>query len=567
MESKKEFCESMNIKQELNKGQAEAYECAMKGDNLFITGGPGTGKSFLTKALIKEFKNMCKSVLVMAPTGIAAVNIGGTTIHRALGLKRGELINEDKKGIRGKKCPLLDNADVILIDEISMVRIDLFEFVVRCIQSSERRLRKTIQLIVVGDFFQLPPVMQPEAKALLERHYDVPIGRGYCFTSKEWSMCGFKTVILSESVRQKDEAFITALNKLRLGDKSCMTYLNHRPRIDEKYPYLVSTNEQAEIINKRKVEELGRKFKQEPRIFLLESEGMVKASDLVVPHEIALYPGTRIMMVVNDVADRYQNGTCGTVAKIYKNGFVDVHLDNGSRSVCIKPYTWKVMQSVVAEDGTIKQEECGSYTQLPLKLAYAITIHKSQGQTYDAVNIDPECWEVAQLYVALSRVKTPDGVHLMRPVQRSSIIVDQSVVDFYKILVTLSTKEEEIIEQEVLKSNENKAIEKNLIKDTTTDKVYLDKKKKQKRVGRPSPFMEGTKRIRVGADTADYIQEICKKQAVEGGKIRLLPEELDICISDVLDDNVDYSSITFMAVPLELEGIFRREIKKFKNNK
>ncbi|MGN0315682.1 MAG: ATP-dependent RecD-like DNA helicase [Fusicatenibacter sp.] len=560
--SKEILKELHEIKQSFTEDQKKAYSHAMMGENLFISGGPGTGKSFLTRALIKGMECVGKSILIMAPTGIAAINVHGTTIHRALGIGRGEIIKENSLSIRAKKCPLLDQADVVIIDEISMVRRDLFEFVAKCIHASEKRTGKRLQLILVGDFFQLPPVMLPESKELLERYYGAPVGRGYCFTSKEWSTFCFTTVVLTETVRQKDSEFIAALNKLRVGDMSCLAYLNTLPEEDARFPYLVSMNEQAEKINNEKVKELGKRYTCGPHVFEMESEGTVKPSDLIVPEKISLYPGARVMMVINDPAGKYQNGSCGTVAAIYKGGYIEVNFDNGRKKVRIEPYTWKVTRSVVTEGGSITQEECGSYTQIPLKLAYAITIHKSQGQTYDAVNIDPNCWEAAQLYVALSRVRTPTGVHLMKRIRPSAVIVDQSVVRFYKGLGSTDDCHQEEMEP-VMALEETKEPEGNSSDGKIDNRPVMDKEEKKPRVGRPSPFTEGTKRIRVGADSADYIQEICKKQAVEGGKIRLLPDELDICISDAIEGGIDFSTITFMAVPLELEGKFRREIKNY----
>lgn len=556
--------ELQEIKDSFTSDQKKAYAIAMMGDSMFITGGPGTGKSFLTKALIKGFESLKKSVLVMAPTGIAAVNIGGTTIHRALGLKRGEVIKEENLSIRAKKCPLLDSADVVFIDEISMVRMDLFEHVAKCIRSSEKRTGKKLQLIVVGDFFQLPPVMTPESKELLERYYKGMVGRGYCFATKEWDSFGFQTVVLKESVRQKDTEFIAALNKLRVGDTSCLKYFNQLSEVDDRFPYLVSTNEQAELLNKIKLTEIGQKYNRGPHVFKMECEGSVKASDMIVSEEIGLYPGVRVMMVVNDVKGKYQNGTCGTVSKIYTNGYIDVDLDNGKKNIRIEPYTWKIIINVIDADGAIRQEEEGRYTQLPIKLAYAITIHKSQGQTYDAVNIDPDCWEAAQLYVALSRVRFPFGIHLMKKISTSAVIVDGSVKRFYQ-MIEGGPAEERLQEENVFDIVEEQKESKTEEKDS---KSCAKKNQETKnRVGRPSPFTEGTKRIRVGADMADYIQDICKKQAVEGGIIRLLPEELDICLSDAIDNTIDFSKVTFMAVPLELEGFVRREIKNYEKRR
>lgn len=554
----------------LTKEQDRVYGMAMEGRNLFITGGPGTGKSFLTKKVIAGFEENEKSVLVMAPTGIAAINVGGTTIHRGLGLTRGEII-KDGKVIRGKKCPLLDKTDVVVIDEISMARMDLFEYIIKCIRSSEKRTGNRIQLIVIGDFFQLPPVMIPESKELLERYYGAPVGRGYCFQSKEWDVFGFDSVILKEVIRQSDKQFINALNQLRYGEKSCLKYLNTLPEEDFRFPYLVPTNKVADGINQRKLEELAVKFCNRGFECEMRTEGNVSDSDLVVPRQIVLYPGTRVMMVVNDPAGRFQNGSCGVTEEFHRIGSesveVVVRLDNGKR-VWIQPYTWKVTRPEIGDDGTITQEECGSYTQLPMKFAYAITIHKSQGQTYDAININPDCWEAAQLYVSLSRVRSPQGVHLTKRISTSSVIVDSSVVEFYQKLESQEVGfdvTERVKDIDATWDDGN--LEQEDIKETEPEIVLIEEETKPKKIGRPTPFAKGTKRIRVGVDEADYIQEICKKRAVSGGQIRLLPDEVDICISDLLDADTDFSQVTIMAIPIELEGLIRREIKNYEKRR
>ena len=208
-------------KPSLSKDQYNAYNQLISGKNIFLTGDAGTGKSFVLKLFISEMEKQNKKVIVCAPTGIAAINIQGVTIHRCF------QVSPEPQVIKHiQKVPqVVQESDIIIIDEISMCRVDLFDFVVRTITKAEEKSLSRKQIVVVGDFFQLPPVTTDNDREVLEKIYE-HYHKGYAFESTNWKDLDFQTVELKEVIRQKDPEFVHELNKARIGDYSCVSYFN-----------------------------------------------------------------------------------------------------------------------------------------------------------------------------------------------------------------------------------------------------------------------------------------------------------------------------------------------------
>ena len=405
--------------------QQKAFDSAMAGHNLFITGEAGSGKSWLIQRIIEALQNEGKRVLPEAPTGIAAIELdGGTTMHRTHAIPI-DIVETLSK--RASPTQVLRVADVIIIDEISMARIDVFEYAMKTIEATGRN----IQVIVVGDFCQLPPVSRPEDREMYEMLKGVRMGKGYCFESEYWAKMKFETHYLKEAQRQKDTQFLQALNRARYGDTTCLGYFNQfagkKPEPDMEYVYLVGQNRKADEKNEQELAKLPtRQYDIPTNIF-----GKVNRGDMRVADVLSLKKGARVMILINDKEDMYSNGTIGTVEHINIGaGYVTVRLPDG-HTVDIEPYTWSINKYKV-EDGEMVKEVIGSYTQFPLRLAWAITIHKSQGQTFDSAIIDPACWEEGQLYVALSRVRDSEGLILTKPIQAQCLKADATVQNFYR---------------------------------------------------------------------------------------------------------------------------------------
>lgn len=402
----------------LTPEQQKVLERAKEGENLFITGGAGTGKTVLTKAIIRELSKT-QSVMVLASTGVAASQIGGATIHS--GLRLGVSIRDPKGKVRInlKKDPIAF-ADVLVIDEISMCRIDIFDQIVNILSYVSERKGREIQLIVVGDFNQLPPVVRNEDReALLAYYTEAQIdGGAYAFASQAWAMCDFRVISLTETLRQENVAFAEALRQVSRGDRSGLRYIiaNKSPTPLPGAIEVCSMNRQVEAINKKHVERCEAITVSEA---VVEEKGdePVIAGDYPFPYNInyhlALGVGLKIMVLKNLYNGKGKpvcvNGDTGVITKIDTDReSLKVKLDKNGKTIDLEKETIPIMGYKVEEkDGkkTAVPYEKGTYTQYPAALGYAVTIHKAQGKTFSEANMHlKNIFSYGQLYVALSRV-------------------------------------------------------------------------------------------------------------------------------------------------------------------
>lgn len=409
------------------------------GVNVFLTGRAGTGK---TTFLHELRQSTAKSMIVLAPTGIAAINAGGMTIHSFFQLSfspfvpgKGQAGTKKKYDRFGKeKTRLVRAIDLLVIDEISMVRADLLD----AVDASLRRQRDPsqpfggVQLLLIGDLAQLAPVVKPDEWALLSGYYDTP----YFFSSLALKQAGYRMVELTHVYRQRDEHFLDLLNRVRANtaDAAVLGQLNQRyipgfnPEDKQGYVRLTTHNERARAINRERLAALPG-----PEV-IYEAIISGEFPDASYPGEptLSLKPGARVMFLRNDTVAGYFNGMLGTVISAEKQ-FVRVSPDNAPDEVIdVQPVTWENTRYAIDPDsGDIVENVAGSFTQFPLRTAWAITIHKSQGLTFDKAVIDvSQSFAPGQTYVALSRCRTLEGLVLERPLTHSSIIGDVGVASF-----------------------------------------------------------------------------------------------------------------------------------------
>lgn len=411
-------------------------------ENLFITGEAGTGKSTLLEHIVSEFG---KDMVVLAPTGIAAINVKGATIHSFFKLKPGyELDEASNMKITKSMTDRYKTVKTILIDEISMVRADLLD----AVDVFLKRVRKSreyfggVRMVFFGDLYQLPPVVTREEDESFHRTYKSPwFFSAKVFEKPDLFTKGFemKKLWLTHIYRQSDPNFIWVLNAIRnkQAGQPELDYLGQfvvggrsLPR-DDKRIYLVATNEQAARINVARLAELKTK--------LVESFGQKDGSvGATTPNEMLLRfkEGAQVMFLNNDQERRWVNGSIGTITG-YNTDFGDdntevlVKLREG-KEVSVGLHTWPIARYRF-RSGKFEREEIGAFTQLPFKLAWAITIHKSQGKTFEKVLIDLGSGSFAhgQCYVALSRCTGPGGLMLSRPIRHSDMIMDRRIEDFH----------------------------------------------------------------------------------------------------------------------------------------
>lgn len=410
-------------KTEWDKARKDLFE---NNRNIFLTGPAGVGKTFLLKEYMEEEKQKGKNILVCAPTGTAAVNIYGETVHSLFGIPvpcYGITISKTP----ASKIKILAMADIIIVDEISMARCDVFSYMIRVLKKAEKLKGKKIRLIVSGDFSQLPPVVpKTEEKYLKKFGYHKS---GYAFTTKEWEKCCFKVITLTEIKRQDHTSeFVTHLNQVRNCEKECLEYFEQFVQEDyicsQDEILLCGTNSEAERRNKEYLDAL------EGNMVAYQAEKKGRGTSGIIDDIILLKEGCRVMFTVNDVIyNRYQNGTLGYITML-QNDKVFVRTDEG-KLITVKPHETKIYSYKVSGNA-LEKKEIGSIKQIPLKVAAAITIHKSQGKTFDKVILSPDIFAAGQLYVALSRVKTPEGLILTDYIRKEHLKQDSLVEEFYK---------------------------------------------------------------------------------------------------------------------------------------
>jgi len=394
-------------------------------NSVFLTGGAGVGKSYLTKKLIKEFK---KNFVVVAPTGISAVNIGGQTIHSFFELSR----NLSKlNNLSYPKKKILKNTQLIIIDEISMVSKKLFD----AINNRLNEVKYKGNLLIVGDFYQLPPVNVEE--------------EGWAFESKYWDYWNFETIELTEIKRTSHKKFSEVLLNLRTADftdediKFINNMKNNKHLAQKNLTFLYSTNKKVDKKNAEKLSEIKNKlitFKTYSELFNTSKEKQFKnfKNSINIPETLEIKKGAIVLNIVNQKFDdeTLYNGEKGIIIDIdEKNEIIQVEFEKGIFK--IERYSFDLIEYDYDEtEDKIIQNVIGSVYQFPLKLAYAITIHKSQGLSIDNLAIDLSyIFAPSQAYVALSRAINPNNIVINPPKYKSlkSIFyIDEKVKKFYK---------------------------------------------------------------------------------------------------------------------------------------
>lgn len=411
------------------------------GRSVFLTGKAGTGKTtflrYMTETVGKRF-------VVLAPTGVAAINAGGSTIHSFFQLPLcpylpdvKELVTEYQmpekyRSLKKERVKIIRTLDLLIIDEISMVRADLLD----AVDMTLRRYRRNdkpfggVQLLMIGDAQQLSPVVRENERHYMAQVYPSP----YFFHSKALQKLDYVTIELQKVHRQKDERFLEILNAIRENrtDQKTLDSLNARVNAfsgndEEEVIRLTTHNAQADEVNARKLAELpGEAYE-----FAADIDGDFPENIYPADEVLTLKKGAQVMFIRNDSNGEYYNGKIGKIEEIGPGGVISV-ADSDGGLVTVAPVDWENSQYVLDEETKeIRQSIAGTFRQIPLRIAWAITIHKSQGLTFDKVIIDAgAAFAFGQVYVALSRCRSLEGISLDTPVRSSSIYSDMHVADF-----------------------------------------------------------------------------------------------------------------------------------------
>lgn len=416
--------------------------------SIFLTGKAGTGKSTFLRYVTDNIK---KKYVVLAPTGIAAINAGGSTLHSFFKLPFHPLLPDDpnlslQKGriheffkYTKSHRKLLEKLELIIIDEISMVRADIIDTVDRILRVYSHNLREPFggkQLLLVGDVFQLEPVVKSDEREILARFYPNP----YFFSARVFGQIDLVSIELKKVYRQSDSTFINVLDHIRGGTAGAadLQLLNTRYGAavsstaegdNGLYITLATRRDNVDYINERRLAELPG----DPEIFRGEIRGEFPESSLPTQRELVLKPGAQIIFIKNDYERRWVNGTIGTVNGFDMDGSTLYITTDDGRECDVKRESWRNIRYTYNEEKKqVEEEELGTFTQFPVRLAWAITVHKSQGLTFSRAVIDftGGVFAGGQTYVALSRCTSLEGIRLKKPVTRADIFVRPEITEF-----------------------------------------------------------------------------------------------------------------------------------------
>jgi len=412
--------------------------------SLFLTGKAGTGKSTFMRHIAATIK---KKHIILAPTGIAAINAGGSTLHSFFKLPFHPLLPTDKRysarNIRdtlkynGEKTKLLREVELIIIDEISMVRADIIDFIDKVLRIYNRNMREPFggkQLLLVGDIYQLEPVIKEDERQLLRPFYP----SCFFFDAHVFREMQLIAVELKKVYRQRDAQFISLLDHIRTSQVSDTDLHLLNARVNAEIGTeegrlsitLSGRRDTVDYINEKQLNTLP----DQPTIFYGHIEGEFPESSLPTPIELEVKTGAQVLFIKNDKERRWVNGTLGTIIGFgdEEDGIIYVRTEDG-RDFDVEREIWSNVRYTFNEkEQKIEEEEIGSYQQFPLRLAWAITVHKSQGLTFNNVKIDftGGVFAGGQTYVALSRCTSLQGISLQEPIRRENIFVRTEVTNF-----------------------------------------------------------------------------------------------------------------------------------------
>lgn len=407
--------------------QQDAIDLINTGENVFVTGGAGRGKSHVIRQVTD------RNTILAAPTGIAALNVSGMTCHRTFGLPVGLPTPNDYATISSKAKKLLSNKNLkrIIIDEIGMVRADTLDLINHRLQQARGNKLPFggVQMVVVGDFFQLSPIVSAREKTLFYKNY----ATSFAFGSSAWD---FTTVELEKAYRQDNDIHVKVLDSFRKKDKwagRAFEWLGENTLpydgAGEDLLHLCCYKEDAARINKIHYSRLTT----EEHTFYGETNNSKWSNDVAVPEIVKLREGAHVIIRANDPEGAYTNGQRGIVKKLFANSVIVAIEHNGfEEEVEVTPFTWETYAYNATAKGLTKEVEW-QYSQIPLQLGWAITIHSSQGMTLDGVAVDVGrgCFSHGQLYVALSRAKDLENMSIASPISMHDLIVDRDVKQFY----------------------------------------------------------------------------------------------------------------------------------------